>query len=298
MNPSSAYEIERPADSANLVAMLDGYLAAVVAHDPALADLAASFRETQNAVETSAGEGIWTTATALGPSVRYADPATSEAGYYGMVDEPDGPAITGLRVKVEDGSVSEAEWIIAREGMTFYNPAGFARNLPRSAVPEGSPPAERDAAIGAAKSYFNGIAAADGTLVRAHPDCYRVENGSYNVGSMPGQPRRTEDSPAGDGISLPLAPGVTSCITGFENLHSITEDVIDRRFFYDEHAGTVWTHGIFKRVPGARSRHGGPLLWLNFFELFQIDNDRIRGIYAAMNYLPAEITGSGWPGLE
>ena len=74
-----------------------------------------------------------------------------------------------------------------------------------------------------------------------------------------------------------------------------TEDVIDRRFFYDREAGLVWSHGTFSRVPGAVQRNE-PLKWLNFFELFEIDDGRIRGIYAVMDYLPKEITGSGWSG--
>lgn len=291
---------EEPEDAARarLIARLDQYVVAVVDNDPSSVEVTVDFRETQNAVESRRGEGIWASARGRGPCVRYADPTTSEAGFYGMLEELEGKAICGLRIKVDKDAVSEAEWIIAREGMTFYNPNGFVTNLPRERAPVDPCPAQRQVAIGSVKSYFDGVAASDGSAVQAHPDCYRIENGTLNVGLMPGQPRRSEDSEAGDGVSSALAPGVTNCVTGFENLRRLTEDVIDRQYFYDEQAGVVWAHGIFKRVAGAVARDGEELLWLNFFELFQIDAEQIRGIYATMNYLPRSVTSSGWSRLS
>lgn len=287
----------RPPDRAQLVGLLNAYLGAVVARRHDAIEVSPGYRETQNAVALRPGEGIWATAIALGPGARYADPCTGEAGFYGLVDEDGGTAVAGLRIKVVQEAVSEAEWILAREGMTFFNPAGFVTRLPREEVPADDAAAERRIAIAAVHSYFAGIAASDGSRVKAHPDCYRIENGTQTVGTMPDQSRRRPDSPAGDGVSGPLAPGVSNCVSRFENLRNITRDVIDRRLFYDEQAGAVWAHGIFERAPGARAADGEALRWLNFFEVFLIDGNEIRGIYAAMNYLPEEITSSGWPAV-
>jgi hypothetical protein len=53
-------------DRACLKQMLDQYLAAVVKHDPSAAPLVVGFRQTENAINTRPGNGIWKTATALG----------------------------------------------------------------------------------------------------------------------------------------------------------------------------------------------------------------------------------------
>jgi hypothetical protein len=281
-----------------LIASLDRYLAATVAHSTAGLGFAPGFRETQNAADTIAGRGIWITAKALGSGVRYADPETGEAGYFGIVEEEAGPAIVGLRIKLQPEGISEAEWIIARNGMTFYKPEGFVANLPRAARPAGVAAENRAAALAIANSYFEGIDESSGPLVKEHPECYRIENGTHIVGRKPDEPPHTASRPAGDGFRTGATnAGINSCTNGFADIGKRTEDVIDRRFFYDSEAGVVWSHGTFKRVPGAMLS-GAPAAWLNFMELFQIDNGRIRGIYAAMDFLPPEITKSGWGGAD
>jgi hypothetical protein len=286
-------------DRTCLNSTLNDYLAAVVAHKPTDVKWAPGSRETQNAVETPAGKGIWTTATAVGPGRRYADPVSGEVGFFGTIEEgAAGRAIVGVRLKVKDSAVAESEWILARKGMAFYQPDAFEANLPRANRPAGTAALERDAALAVANSYFEGIDESNGDLVKAAPECFRIENGTQTVGRTPNQPKRTADSPRGDGIASALAAGITSCPSGFADLKTLTEDVIDRRFFYDPEAGLVWSHGTFKRVPGGKDRNGKMLPWLNFFELFEIDDGRIRGIYAAMNFLPKELTSSGWGGAE
>lgn len=282
-------------DRSCLLGAVDQYLAAVVANDPAAISRADDFRETQNAVDAGPGTGIWATAQRLGSGVRYADPESGEAGYFGVIDEEAGPALVGLRLKLDARAVRESEWIIARDGMALYRPQGFVAGLPRTARPAGVAAAGRDDAIRIANSYFIGIDKSDGAQVIEHPECFRIENGTQMVGRRASEPPHTAERPAGDGLAGALSPGINSCTEGFERVGDRTENVIDRRFFYDSEAGLVWSHGIFARVPGAMQRNE-PLKWLNFFELFEIEDGRIRGIYAVMDYLPAEITGSGWGG--
>lgn len=172
------------------------------------------------------------------------------------VDPDSGEVGLGLRLKIDGRAVSESEWIIAREGMSLYRPEGFIAALPRARRPAGMDAPDRATAIRIANSYFEGI---DESLTGAR------------------------------------SGGINRCTEGFERVRDRTEDVIDRRFFYDSEAGVVWGHGIFSRVPNAMQGRE-PLKWLHFFELFEIDDGRIRGIYAAMDYLPTEITGSGWGG--
>lgn len=286
-------------DRACLIDTLNTYLEAVVKHEPSLAMLAPDYRGTENAVGVTAGDGLWISLVALGDvQRRYADPVLGQVGYIGFIKEiDDSLAMVSVRLKVENRAVTEAEWVIAREGMALYNPEGFTLNPPpETRTPTTSFPVRADA-IRIANSYFNGIDKSDGSLVVADPECYRIENGSATVGRKPEWPvRSTDHNKPGDGMTGPLSSDPdSSCPSGFENLRNITEDVINRRFFVDEEAGMVWTNAIFKRVKGAKTRAGKTLPWLYFNENFFIEDGHIRGIYAVMDYLPPEIKSSGWP---
>ena len=75
-------------DRACLKATLDQYLAAVIKHDLAAAPLAIGYRHTENAINIPLGKGIWQSVSALGKvQRRYIDPESSQAAYYGIVDE-------------------------------------------------------------------------------------------------------------------------------------------------------------------------------------------------------------------
>jgi hypothetical protein len=103
-------------DRACLKQMLDQYLAAVVKHDPAAAPLVVGFRQTENAINTRPGNGIWKTATALGKvQRRYFDPVSGQATYFGTIEEGESTAIVNVRVRIENRKLTEAEWHLARE---------------------------------------------------------------------------------------------------------------------------------------------------------------------------------------
>src|SRR5580658_6193707 len=75
-------------DRACLKTSLDQYLSAVIKHDPAAAPLFVGFRQTDNAVVTRPGTGVWKTVTGLGKMQRrYMDPVTGQAAYFGIVEE-------------------------------------------------------------------------------------------------------------------------------------------------------------------------------------------------------------------
>src|SRR5262245_52007533 len=113
-------------DRACLKTALDQYLNAVVKHDPSAAPLLIGFRQTENATVIKLGNGVWKNLTGLGKvQRRYYDPVTSQAAYFGLVDESGSPAVVTVRIKVENKKITEAEWIIARKGDPGLNgPAG------------------------------------------------------------------------------------------------------------------------------------------------------------------------------
>lgn len=166
---------------AQLYAVLDSYLAALKAQNPAGVKWAKQVRNTENNVALMVGDGLWRTITALGAyDLRFADPLLGQVGFFGTVTETEETAAFTLRLKVVDGEVSEAETLVVRqldsgikfEGQKFVDkPAmnetlGPADRLPRARM------------ISLANGYFDTLQLNDGTLfTRFHPDCSRVENG-------------------------------------------------------------------------------------------------------------------------
>ena len=170
-------------DRTCLRSALDGYLTAVIAHDPDGAALAKSHRETENANEIVPGDGMWTSATALGQvQRRYLDPKSGQAAYFGTMEEGGAPVIVSLRIKMEGRKIAEAEWIIARKGEALLNVANLAAEPPPEAIaPKAGRPSRAQLAA-AANSYFDGLQGHDGTFVAHNPGCIRLENGTRVTG--------------------------------------------------------------------------------------------------------------------
>src|ERR1700686_2378826 len=112
-------------DRACLKTTLDQYLTAVVQHKPAAAPLSVGFRQTENAMVRRLGNGLWESTKGLGKlQLRYFDPESGQAGYFGTLEEATGTAIVTLRLKVEDRKITEAEWVLARKGDPGLGPLG------------------------------------------------------------------------------------------------------------------------------------------------------------------------------
>ncbi len=291
-------QIDETCDRACLIDLLDRYLTALVMRNPTAAPLADNFRSTENAASTPAGQGVWSSVTALGAlQRRYADPETGQAGYVGLVGEGNDIAIVSLRIRAQGQRIAEAEWVIARDDTPLYNPEGFTTNPPPD-FPAPTSASGREASIAAARSYFDGIEAADAADVIAYEDCFRVENGTWMVGRMPDrEPPDPAEARPGFNIAMLSSP-LASCIGGFQNFRGVTRDVTNRRFFYDEMTGVVWAQAVFERDEDARDLQGDPLAWVYVANIFRIEDGQIRGIYSITYRLPPHITGPGWASTE
>jgi hypothetical protein len=279
-------------DRACLYQALDQYLGAVVRHDPSNAPLAKGFRETENAVDTQPGDGIWKNAVGLGEvQRRYFDPVSGQAAYFGLVGEPGaGPALVGVRIKVVHRKITEAEWFIARKGMALYSPTGLVAKPPRSDTP--LPAADqlpREQLLKVASSYFEGLTAHDGGMVIAKDSCNRFENGTQTTG-LPPRPRPAVAPVPGapvTSVAPPVGAGVSNCHSAFERLTKAVEAVVERRFpVVDTQAGVVMGIGIFHPATDMKSRDGSPFPHLMLSEFFAVDQGKIDTVYAAMTYLP------------
>jgi hypothetical protein len=268
-------------DRACLRGILDQYLAALIKHDPAAAPLAFGYRHTENAINIPLGKGVWQSVTALGKvQRRYVDPESNQAAYYGIVDESGKLAVVTARLRVENRSVTEAEWYIARDGdpglpgskpPNNWNPDGLTETPPPERVLPAGKRLPRAAMLAIVNSYFDGITSHDGSVVLAQPGCNRYENGNRVTGRHGG----VNDD----------------CVSGFGNFN--LANVAARRVsFVDDEAGVVLGMAVFIR------RAGSPVPRNAFSEWFWIEDGRIRNIWTAMFYPGPDRPVPNWPPFD
>lgn len=282
--PLTALAANRPpsqCDRACLVATLDRYLAAVVKHDPAAPPLVPGYRHTENAINIPLGKGVWQSVTGLGAvQRRYLDPVSGQAAYYGIVNEGAALSIVTARLRIENRSITEAEWFIARDGdpglpnatpPNVWNPAGLTATPPPERVLPANQRLPRETMIAIVNSYFDGITSHDGSVVLAHQGCNRYENGTRVTGNRGG----VNDD----------------CVSGLANFN--LANVGGRRVaFVDDEAGVVLGMAVFIRRPGS------PVPRNAFSEWFWIESGKIRNIWTAMYYPEPERPIPNWPPFD
>ena len=186
-------------DRACLREMMEDYLQAVAENDPESVPLMIGFRQTDNAIATRPGTGVWRSVTAVGTVQRYyLDPVNSQAAFFGTVEEGAQAVVVTVRIKVQDGELSEAEWYIGRPndpGMLgpptedgTVRPGPFnvdyfiANPPPAEAIVPLQDRLSRASLEGLANSYFDALSNHNGSLAYVHPDCSRIENGQLITG--------------------------------------------------------------------------------------------------------------------
>jgi hypothetical protein len=104
-------------DRACLKGFADAFFEALLANDPAAARLAPNAKVTQNGEVMSLADAFWDAAEAAPYRLEAFDPEHGGVGVLSRVTGSDGDVVLGVRLKVEDGAVTEVETIAAREGM-------------------------------------------------------------------------------------------------------------------------------------------------------------------------------------
>jgi hypothetical protein len=288
-------------DRTCLRTMLDQYLTAVTKHDPSTAPLVVGFRQTENAINVRPGNGVWKSVTGLGKvQRRYLDPVTGQAAYYGTVEEGGSTAVVTVRVRVENRQLTEAEWNLARADdpglngqrqpgrppANLHNPEYLAQNPPPDRVVPRNQRSDRATLARIVESYFDAITSHDGSVALTHPGCGRVENGTPAPAGRFLPPVAPANPPSGQ------APGpaasTNDCVSGLANFNG--QMVVARRVpLVDEEAQAVLAYAVFIRRPGSPTPRNV------FSEWFFIDEAKIRTIYTAMFYPPAELAVPNWP---
>jgi hypothetical protein len=290
-----------------LIGLADRYMAALLRHDPSGVPWARAVVFTENNVQLQVGDGLWNTLTSISASstLRFADPATGQAGYFTIIKEGEEPEVYNMRTKVEGGRITEVESIIDRKTAApgASDPPEQMQQDPvllQDVPVHERAPRERMTAF--ADGYFNSLERNDGTLFAPFdPMCARIEHGrgtdpSRKVGPAPVYPDGKLD------YRQYLEEGKRHALSCSDSLMSgfFRPDtaIRDRRFvMVDEQKGLVLGIAFIDHAADVHDyllSDGTTLLHsdvkhpytTNMFELFKISHGRIRFAEAALAHVP------------
>ena len=201
-------------DRACLTGAADAWFAAIVAHDPSKAPIAANVRFTEQTQVTPIGDGLWKTATKAPTTfkVYVADPVVNQIGGIVVMEDAGKPVQVAVRLKVQNRQITEAEHLI----WTNINANSLANlTTPRPGLLATVPPAERlprDVLLLYVHGYYDAIEQSDGKAVPFADDCVRREGGIHTAGPRPaaaGAPPTTAPA-AGQGPTSAQGSGMGS----------------------------------------------------------------------------------------
>jgi hypothetical protein len=271
-----------------LIDFTNRYLDALAHRDPTRVPMSPNVRFSENNVVMPVGnDGLWGTINAVWEeSLTVADPLTGGSAWFGIVEEHGNPAYLGVRLKVENGEITEIETVVNRlpdMPKPFGDPTQIIYDEAFTEVlaPEERVPRERLIAV--ADGYFNTVELNDGVIFTPfHDDCQRVENGVATTG-------------AGGFGSAQYASG---CVEQFElGIFRINNRIRERRFpIVDVERGVVvatgfFDHGnAFDRYLLTDGREMTTVLkWPNsitLLEAFKIKEGKIHRVKAIFTYTP------------
>jgi hypothetical protein len=279
--------VQPACDRACLIAMTDGYLAALGERTPQAAGLGPGTRITENGVVVSAAQSVFASARPLRYRQVFADPHSGQTTTFGVYDDDAGPVLYAVRLKVLQRHIVEVEALVNRKGAhPFFAPAALGPRDEFDAEVPAASRSPRDTLQSIADSYFEGIEQHRGEHVPFDDArCKRVENGV-----------QTTDNPQ---ANLPR-----SCRSGMQ-MFTYIPVVRDRTYpVIDEERGVVVGWGVFD-MPGTATSAlvDGKTVELpprvreprsmRLAEAFKIVDGRIRTIEAFIRYEPLGAP-SGW----
>lgn len=175
----SAAHAQRNCDAECLTNIATQYMNDVAQQDWGKLPWAERVRYTENNVAMMIGDGFWGAGpTASDDAFIIADETTGNVLWYGSTAEHGQAAYHALRLKMEQGKISEVESYLGREGTPdlFAPLAGY--KLDDVFTETVANPAERDALTAIVDDYFDSKQLNDGTLhTSIADDCAQLTNG-------------------------------------------------------------------------------------------------------------------------
>ena len=279
-------------DRACLSGLLDAYLAALKAHDPARLPLAKGVRFSENGVPLEVGDGLWHTVDGVGDyRLPFIDPEDGQVGLFGVVEEDGKPAHFMVRLKVDGGQIVEIETIVLRpaDNLGFGRPQEMK---PRAAFYEDVPEPERltrTQLVSMANAYFETLQQNNGTVFASFADdCNRIESGIATTNNPTPNPTGRPD------------PGnkTLGCEAQFRTgFFRFVTHIRDRRFVVvDRQKGLVYAAAFFDHRGDMRkvaltdgrvvdAQYDTPWTW-QIGELFKIRGGQLHQIEALVMKAP------------
>ncbi len=269
--------------------VMDGYLTALLAHDPTRLATAPNVKFTENTNKMSLGDGLWQTIGSLGTFKLYVeDTQTGQVAFYGTAKENGATALLGIRLKEQGRRLSEIETFVIRQATGVHGTFDALVTAPpewQQTVPVGERSSVKDLEH-AANQYFNGIVQGDGDIVPFADDCLRIENGAQTAPTI-----ATTTRPS-------MSAGAQFNTKMFDYIHEITQ----RRFLLaDPERGLVYAVVLFQHPgnikpkidavasSGMQPRTVSLSSYPNttqIIETFQIRGGKIHRIFAYVSLLP------------
>ncbi|HWK54811.1 MAG TPA: hypothetical protein VNR18_10600 [Hyphomicrobiales bacterium] len=269
-----------------LIGHANGYVAALAARNPTQANLAPDVLFSENNVLMPLGnDGLWGTISKVRDgALIVADAQTGNAAWFGLVEEHGNPAYLALRIKVQQGLITEIETVVNRlpdMPKPFGDPDQVVHDPTFTDILALEERRPRERLVAVADGYFNTVELNDGQVFTDFSDdCGRLENGV---------------STTTNGGSASIAQG---CEEQFRlGIYRINKRVRARRFpLVDETRGIVVASGFFDhantfdRYTLNDGREMNTVLkWPNsitLLEAFKIRSGKISRIEAAFTYVP------------
>mgnify|MGYP000215181844 CR=1 FL=1 len=231
--PFCAHSNQPDCDRRCVLEVVDQYVAALVAHDPAALTFADAVRYTENGKDVEIGNGIWQTITGQGAYRQtFVDDGLQSVVFFGVFEEGDDPLLLATRLRFDGHHIAEIENLVSR-----YDQRN--RLISRHQLTESNPVYEsvqpvverlsRAELIAASDAYFDGIANSLDDGVPMHRECNRRENGVL--------------------LLVNKNPETEPCSLGFHRFNYIT-DVRDRRVAVVDTARGLVLIWAFFDVPG------------------------------------------------
>jgi len=280
-----------------LIRLADDYIAALVAHDPSRIAFAPDVRFVENIQRKKPGEGLWKTASGGATKFRIyvPDPVTGQVGFMGMMEDAGKPLMIGLRLKVFDGRITEAEHVLA--------PITNERNL--SFLQEARPifstpvknPMPRWQMLGIAHAYYEAVDYNDGHLAPMDKDCERRENGSPSSADRAPPPPNAE-VPYWSALECTeqFSTNMMAYIDSIDNVRVLAIDPVNGLAFGLSH----FRHGMKSKVTPIRNTPGVTTRAVNYnpFDLpaahvFKISDGKLHQI-EAMGFRADYLSPTGW----
>ena len=288
--PEEEGTVQKVDPRAQLVDLMDKYLAALVKHDPAGLPLASDVKLVENTKVTPIGEGLWETSTGgcmTDYKIYVADPVLGQIGYMGLLEEKGNPIQLGVRLKLEDSEITEIDHMIWR--INGESPEGLKK--PRPGLIQRldlSEKVSREEMVKAAMAYYDAIEQSDGTVAPFADECQRHEGGITSANNQEPVPEGAETTFGAMAMfgrmkcGEQLSTGIMGYIT----------DINQRRLVaIDEEMGLVmifsmWNHDgepnplPIKNVPGMTESPNTWKFTMGAGHIFKIRNGKIYEIEA------------------